>query len=144
MIISASHAEAAGAASLNVKIRQLNPDGQAQQVTCGVNAKCPLSLDIQTGSTKETLTVDISFVPGNVLFTFETPKGFLYGGEKTPADPPHAIYETVWHRGVVEGTPSTSNVTLFGPPVPKAFSAPMLSTVPQPVADLEVTLVQAP
>ena len=82
-----SHASAASAASLNVKVRQVNPDGAVQQVTCtDKEFKCLLPIDIQTGATKETLTVHVLDVPGNVLFEFETPKGYLYAGEKTPAD----------------------------------------------------------
>src|SRR5258708_18624169 len=80
------HSEAAFSASLSVKIRQLNPDGQTQQVTCTPNTKCLLPIDIQTGSTKETLTVGIEFVRGTMLARFQTPKGYLYAGNTPQAD----------------------------------------------------------
>jgi|SRR6185437_2467384 len=139
-----AHGSAASAASLNVKIRQVNPDSAIQQVTCAPNTKCLLPIDIKTGATKQTLTVHVLYVPGNVLFEFETPKGYLYAGDKNPADAEHAAYETIWTRGKAQSTASISPVTLFLPPVPHAEVAPMLSAVQQSVADLEITTVQAP
>jgi hypothetical protein len=139
-----AHGSVASAASLNVKIRQLNPAGEAHQVTCVERKKCVLPIDIQTGTTKETLTVDISFVPGNVLFKFQTPKGYLYAGAKNPADKEHAIYETIWTGGKARSTPSISEVSLFLPVVPNAMLAPISNTVQQPVADLEITTEETP
>ena len=139
-----SHINAAHAASLNVKIRQVNPDGATQQIICTDNTKCVLPLDIQTGATKETLTVHVLFVPGNVLFEFETPKGYLYAGEKTPADPQDVRYETIWTRGKAQSAKSITPVTLFLPLVQQAAVAPILSTVQRPVADLEITTEAAP
>lgn len=138
------HGSAASAASLNVKIRQVNPDSEIQQVTCTDNTKCVLPIDIQTGATKETLTVHVMFVPGNVLFKFETPKGYLYAGEKNPADAEHAAYETIWTRGKAQSATTISPVTLFLPLVAEAMMAPILSAVQQPVADLEITTEQQP
>jgi len=139
-----AHGSAASAASLNVKIRQLNPDSGIQQVTCTDNTKCLLPLDIQTGATKETLTVHVMFVPGNVLFEFETPKGYLYAGDKNPSDPQYAAYETIWTRGKAQSATSVSPVTLFLPLVQQAAVAPILSAVQQPVADLEITTEATP
>lgn len=102
-----------------------------------------MPIDIQTGPIKETLTVHVLFVPGNALFEFETPKGFLYAGDKTPADKRTAIYRTIWYEDKAKNTPST-NVTLFLPLVPHAEVAPMLNTVQTPVADLEITTEAAP
>jgi hypothetical protein len=127
-----------------VKIRQVNPDSAIQQVTCTDNTNCLLPIDIQTGTTKETLTVHVLFVPGNVLFEFETPKGYLYAGDKNPADAEHAAYETIWTRAKAQSTASIAPVTLFLPLVPHAEVAPMLSAVQQSVADLEITTEQAP
>ena len=144
VLLVSLHSEAAFSASLTVKIRQVNPDSEVQQVTCTDNTKCVLPLDIQTGATKETLTVHVLFVPGNVLFEFETPKGYLYAGEKTPADVENAVYETIWTRGKAQSKASISPVTLFLPLVPLAALAPMLSAVQQPVVDLEITTEEAP
>jgi hypothetical protein len=138
------YSEAACSASLVVKIKQLNPEGGLQQVTCTDDQKCVLPVDIQTGQTKKTLTVGISFVPGNVLMTFATPDGFLYAGDTNPADTQHAIYETLWHRAVAQNEPSISDVTLFSPAVPNALLVPALSAVEKPVADLEITLETTP
>lgn len=139
-----AHANAASTASLNVKIRQIGPANAVQQVTCTANMKCVLPIDIQTGATKETLTVHVLFVPGNVLFEFETPKGYLYAGEKNPADKQHPVYETLWTRGKAQSKSIVSSVTLFQPLVPHAEMAPILSAVKEPVADLEITTKQAP
>jgi len=138
------HSEAAFSASLTVKIRQLNPDGAVQQVTCAPKTKCLLPIDIQTGATKETLTVHVLFVPGNVLFEFETPKGFFYAGDTTPADSHNILYEPRWHGVKPQKTPSTTNVTLFLPLVPHAEMAPILNAVKQRVGDLEIITEQAP
>jgi hypothetical protein len=144
LLLVSLHSQTAFSASLSVKIRQVNPDSEIQQVTCTDNTKCVLPIDIQTGATKETLTVHVLFVPGNVLFEFETPKGYLYAGEKNPADAEHAAYETIWTGGKAQSTASISPVTLFLPLVAQAAVAPILSTVEQPVADLEITTEAAP
>jgi hypothetical protein len=144
LLLVSLHSQTAFSASLTVKIRQVNPDSETQQVTCTDNTKCVLPLDIQTGATKQTLTVHVLFVPGHVLFQFETPKGYLYAGDKTPADAQNAVYETIWTRGKAQSTASVSPVTLFLPLVPQAALAPMLSAVQQPVADLEITTEAAP
>jgi hypothetical protein len=141
------HSEAAFAASLNVKIRQLNPDGTVQQVTCTPTAKCLLPIDIQTKQGKKvTLTVHILFVPGgNALFKFETPDGYFYAGDKNPADKQNAIYEANWHGAAVKPAPSTTDVTLFLPLTLHAEVGPTLRTsVEQPAADLEITTEQLP
>ena len=145
LLLIALHSQSAFfSASLTVKIRQVNPDSAIQQVTCTNNTKCLLPIDIQTGATKQTLIVHVLFVPGNVLFEFETPKGYLYAGDKTPADKQHAVYETIWTRGKAQSKTTISPVTLFLPLVPHAEVAPMLSAGQQPVADLEITTEQAP
>jgi hypothetical protein len=140
LCLVAVHGSAAFAASLNVKIRQVNPNGEIQQVTCSEKKKCVLPIDIQTGQAKETLTVGIGFVRGNVLLKFQTPKGYLYAGDKNPADKQNAMYETVWHEGVTAGKPSTSNVTLFLPLVPEPVTASILDSPQQAVADLEINV----
>ena len=136
--------EAAFSASLAVKIRQLNPAGEVQQATCTEHKKCVLPLEIQTGAQKETLTVHVLFVSGNVLFEFETPHGYVYAGEKNPADKQHTVYETIWRGAKAQNTPSTSDITLFLPLVPLAAIAPILKTPQQPVADMEITTEETP
>lgn len=139
------HGGAASAASLNVKVRQVNPDSAIQQVTCtDKEFKCLLPLDIQTGATKETLTVHVLFVPGNALFEFESPKGYLYAGDRPQADKDYPVYETIWHKAPVRNKPSTHDVTLFLPLVPRAGGVPILTAAQQPVADLAITMEEAP
>lgn len=139
-----AHISVASAASLNVKIRQLDPAGAVQQVTCAPNKKCVLPIDIQTGATKETLTVHVFFVPGNVLVEFQTPEGFLYAGDKNPADKQHSPYETIWHNASARNKPTTYHITLFTPFAPRAEGAPIINAVKQSVADLEITMEEAP
>ena len=131
------------AKSLSVTIRQVNPDGTAQHVKCSEHKKCVLPIAIQTGAKKQTLTVHILFVSGNVLFEFETPKGYLYAGPKTPADKT-ADYETIWHKTPVQLKSPVVDVTLFQPLVPRATGAPFLKTPQQAVADLEITTGETP
>jgi hypothetical protein len=130
---------AASAASLNVKIRQLKPDGQTQQVTCIPNTKCVLPIDIQTGSTKETVTIGIDFVRGTVLARFQTPKGYLYAGNNPQADTKHPLYESIWHGATAAGKASIADITLFLPLIPFPGVGMMLNAVQQPVAELEIT-----
>jgi hypothetical protein len=142
---ASAHSSAASAASLTVKIRQVNPDGAVQQATCADHKKCLLPVAIQTSSAqKETLSVSIEFVPGNVLLEFQSPKGYLYTGSKTPADKNHGFYEIIWHKAVAPNKPVTSDITLFLPAVPHAEVAPMLNVAQQPVADLEITTEATP
>jgi len=138
------HSEAAFSASLAVKIRQVNPSRDVQQVTCTEHKKCVLPIDIQTGATKETLTVHVLFVPGNALVEFESPKGFLYAGDKSPADKQHATYETIWQPAKATNKLATSDITLFYPVVPFAAVAPILTAPQQAVADLEITTEETP
>jgi hypothetical protein len=138
------HSEAASSASLSVKIRQLNPASEVQQVTCNEHKKCVLPIGIQTGATKQTLTVHVLFAPGNVLFEFETAKGFLYAGDKSPSDKQHAKYRAMWQPAQAQNTPASSNITLFLPSVSLAATARILTVPQQPVADLEITTEETP
>ncbi len=136
------HSEAAPApspSSLTVKIRQIDTSGEVQQVTCSPKAKCLLPLDIQTKQgKKETLTVQILFVPGSVLFQFETPDGYLYSRDNN-ADVKHTFYETIAHNAVVPNKPLTRDITLFLPAARLALATPMVKTAQQPVAVLEIS-----
>jgi hypothetical protein len=137
------HSGAAFSASLAVKIRQLNPDGQIQQVTCVNHQQCILQLGIRTAQAQtETLNVHVLFVPGNVLLEFETPKGYLYAGPKTAAAK-HVDYRTIWRNTSALNKPFADDVTLFLPLVAHP-AAPRLNVAQQPVADLEVTTEQVP
>ena len=148
LLLASLHSQAAfsaSTASLNVKIRQLNPDGQVQQVTCAEKQKCDLPIDIQTGSTKETLTVGLHFGRGMLLAEFKSARGYLYAASKLPDN--HTIYEPIWHRAVTQGKASTEDVTLLLPAVPNAAMAPILDAAREAslkiahasVATLEIT-----
>ena len=145
-----AHGSAASAASLNVKIRQLNPAGEVQQATCAVGTPCLVPVDIQTNQKKkETVNARIEFVPGNVLSEFKGPDGYLYAGDKADSD---TQYETLWHAAVSPNKTSIYDVTLFLPAVPNADAAPILNakyeaahkTTHAAVADLEITMEQSP
>jgi hypothetical protein len=152
LVLASLQSQTAFAASLTVKIRQVNPAGDVQQVTCASKTKCVLPIDIQTKQgKKETLTALILFAPGAALFQFQTPDGFLYAWDKKPGDE-NAVYETVWHEAVPAKNPLTANITLFLPALPRAVGAPILNVAHeaeqkvahQPVADLEMTVAAAP
>src|SRR5579883_2734497 len=142
--------ESAFAASLTVKIRQVNPHGAAQQATCAENTKCPVEVNIHTGGKKEALTVNIHFVKDTLLAEFQTPTGFLYA-VSTLSDNT-AFYETIWHRLLADDKPSTEDVTLYLPEVRSAPAAPILNVAQeaaakashQPVATLEITIQRGP
>ena len=139
------HSNAASAASLSVKIRQVNPDSAPQQVTCTRDTKCVLPLKIKTNQSQTVdVNVRIEFVPGNALLEFQTGKGFLYAGDKNPPNKQHGTYEVIWHSAVAKDKASVSGVTLFLPAVPHAEVAPILQVPQQAVADLEITLEAAP
>jgi hypothetical protein len=144
------HSEAAYSASLNVKIRQLNHDGAVQQVTCAEKQKCELPLDIQTGSTKQTLTVSVLFATPRMMIRFQTPKGLLYAGTTTPDNKSH--YEAFWPRTLSQGQTSTENVTLYSLAGPTPIIVPIvdadreagLKITHSVVATLEITTQTAP
>jgi hypothetical protein len=144
------HSEAAYSASLNVKIRQLTPDGAVQQVTCAEKQKCELPLDIQTGSTKQTLTVSVLFSAPRMMIRFQTPKGNLYAGETNP-DNKH-YYESLLPRTVSQGKASTESVTLYSLAGPTPIMVMMvdadreagLKITHTAVATLEITTQTTP
>jgi hypothetical protein len=148
--VLAAHGSVASAATLNVKIRQLNPDGADQQVTCAEKQKCELPIDIQTGSTKQSLTVSILFATPRMLIRFQTPKANLYAGETTP-DNKH-FYDAFWPRTLSQGKTSTENVTLYSLAGPTPIIAPILDAdreaglkiTHSAVATLEVTTQTVP
>ncbi len=127
-----------------MSVRQINPAGDVKQVTCQSRKKCVLPLDIQTGTTRQTLTVGISFVSGNLLVQFQTPKGFLYAGEKTPTDAKHPLYLATWPLAVPKGKAATTQVTLSEPLVEAPITAPMVDKPGKAVADLEITVEAKP
>lgn len=136
------HSEAAPSASLIVKIRQLNPDGAVQQIICTAKANCLLPVPIAVGAQRKTVTAKILFVPGSVMFAFETPDGFLYARDKN-ADPKIPYYKTMWAAALGPNKPPTRDITLFLPAVSLAL-ARVVKTVQQPVAELEITMEAAP
>jgi hypothetical protein len=121
------------------------PGGAVQKTTCTDPQNCSLDLTLQTGSKKETLAVRAFCVPGSTLFTFHTPDGYLYAAAKTQADPKNPVYMATWGSGAKIGAAAISDITLYGPPVPIAMGAKILSAPPGPaVADLQVTVEAAP
>lgn len=140
-------ASSAFAASLNVKVRQLNPAGASHAVLCVPNTKCLLPLDIRTASGKsETVTAEFSYsskVP-TLLAEFRTKQGYFYTGEKNPADRKTAFSETIWRGFYDKSKAQTFNTTLFLPAVPNPVTAMILRTAQNPVADLEITVEVAP
>lgn len=139
------HAQSAIAASLNVKIRQLNPAGETHAITCIQKKRCELPFTIKTAQAKnETLTVHVDFSEPTVLFEFRTPDGYLYAGDRNPVDKQNAIYQAIWHRLFDKDKASTFNVTLFLPAVPNSITAMILNSVQEPVADLEITVEATP
>jgi hypothetical protein len=145
-----AHGSAASAASLNVKIRQVSPAGDVQQVTCADNKKCLLPIDIQTGSTKETLTVSIHFSKATLLVEFKSPNGYLYASSKLPDN--RTSYEPVWRRALTKDQTAIDEVPLLLPAVPNAVIAPILDAAQEAtlkilhpsVATLEITTQPVP
>jgi len=150
LLLASLHSQAASSASLTVKVRQLNPDGAVQQVTCAEKQKCVLPVDIQTGPTKETLTISIHFAKGSLLAEFKNSKGYLYASSKLSDN--STSYEPIWHRPLTQGQTATDDVTLLLPAVPDASMAPILDaareaklkTAHPSVATLEITTQPAP
>ena len=138
------------AASLTVKIRQINPNGAVQQVTCAENTRCPVPVTIQTAGKTDTVTVNITFVKETLLAEFQTAKGFLYSANNLTDK--NALYETIWHSALPKDKASTADVTLYLPAVRLAPSAPMLGVAKeaaakvshQAVATLEITVQRGP
>lgn len=144
------HSGAASAASLNVKIRQINPDGAVQQITCAEKKKCELPLDVQSGSTKQTLKVNVMFAVPRMLIRFQTPQGNLWAGDANSDN--HRFYETFWPRTLSEGKTSTENVTLYSLAGPTPIMVTMvdadreagLKITHTAVATVEITTQTAP
>lgn len=132
------HANAASTASLNVKIRQLNPDSAIQQAICADGKQCQLTLPLVTAQGKKTdLTVSAFFVPNTMLLRFQTPDGYFYTRDKTVTDQ-HQDYETTLHKKVTPEKSATYDVTLYLPmastPAPRTTDK-----VQSPAAELEIT-----
>ncbi len=135
----ALHSTTALAASLNVKIRQLDHAGEAKAAICKELKKCDVPLDIQTAQGKKAVTVQVEFFKGSGLrLEFQTPKGYLYARDKNPADAIRGMYETIWHTDVGK-VKSPYSVSLFLPAVPNPITAPLLNKANEPIADLEIT-----
>jgi hypothetical protein len=146
----------AAASSLLVTIKQINPAGDTQTVTCPAKQRCLVTMALIEGSSmqRENVTVQIDFVPGALLLEFQTPEGYLYAGEKLPGDTSHTYdnYEVIWHRALTSGQASTEDVTLYSPVVKNPVLAPILSVAHEAaqniahpaVATLEITTQPAP
>jgi hypothetical protein len=135
--------EAAGPTKINVTVQPAN--GTAQKATCGDTYKCTLSATVQTAAGQaETVTVNVYHVPGNTLFSFQTPEGFLYVGDKPQADPEHPTYRVQWGGLAETTTQSVANITLYEPFVANDAAAPWLTAPGKAFADLQVAVQAAP
>jgi hypothetical protein len=144
------YSETAFSASLIVTIKQINPEGGIQQVTCVARQKCVLPLLIQTHQAQqETLNLTLGFVPGSLFAVFQTAKGYLYADDKGDTN---GAYNAIWHKGVPIDKPSTYDITLFLPAMPQVGVASILGVAHEaalhvihaPVADLEITTQPVP
>jgi hypothetical protein len=143
----------AAASSLLVTIKQINPAGDTQTITCAAKQRCLVTMGLIEGSSmqRENVTVQIDFVPGALLLEFQTPRGYLYAGEKLPGNN-NDNYEVIWHRALTSGQASTEDVTLYSPVVTNPVLAPILSmaheaaqNIAHPaIATLEITTQPAP
>lgn len=135
--------DAAGPAKISVTVQPTNRT--AQKATCAAATyKCTLPVTIQTGGKTEALTVNIFYVPGNTLFSFQTTDGYLYAGNKPQADPQYPVYMPLWGGLAETATPTTANVTLYEPYVSNPAAAQIISTPGKAVADLQITVEAAP
>lgn len=149
LLCVAFYAQSALADSLNVKIRQINPDSATEQVTCAYQQKCSLQLAINHDrATAQKLSVNIQYVPSMMIFQFEGKDGFFYSADQDIKD---GVYNVFWPQMTPEGT-STYRVTLFLPAVSHPEKAPLLSmadeaarqAVHTPIATLEITATSGP
>jgi len=127
-----------------MSVRQINPAGDVQQITCASRKKCVLPFEIQTGTTKQTVTVGTSYVSGSFAMQFQTPKGFFYASDKIPTDTKHPLYMATWPVALPKAKAATTLITLFEPLVDSPITAPPLDKAGKAVADLEVTVEETP
>jgi len=112
---------------LAVSIKQVTPDGPAQQSTCALNKPCPVAVAIKSPKLQsDTVTVNVHYAGKGLLLTFQTPKGYLYAGETLPGANNNQ-YVTIWHRDFTVGKPSSDEITLYLPLVSQPVQAPILS-----------------
>jgi hypothetical protein len=136
-----------------VTIRQINPGGDTQSVTCTENTKCLLTIALSETNPvrKEDVTVQINFSPGALLLEFQTPRGYLYAGETLP-DARDSNYEVIWHADLTSVANLTKNITLYLPLVERPIEAPILNIAAEAaksaghpaVATVEVTAQPSP
>lgn len=130
--------------SVALTIQQV-PGGAAQKISCADPQRCSLAVPTKLDSRSQTVTVNVSYVDGGALLTFQTPDGYLYAADKDPVDPQHPVFMTTWGTTVENGKPKTSKITLFDPPVPHPLLAKIMDRPPgKAVADLQVTAEAAP
>jgi hypothetical protein len=126
--LGAQSARAADAPkSAAVTIRQINPAGDTQSVTCVQNKLCLLTIALAESNPvqKETVTVQVDLAPKTLLLEFKTPRGYLYVGENLP-DPKKNTYEVIWHGPLADDRKLSENITLYLPVVPRPVLAPIL------------------
>ena len=141
------HSESAFSASLTVAVRQVNPDGALQQITCAVHqANCVVPVALNGGQIS--LTVHVEYAPGNLLLEFQSPTGYYYANETVDTV---GLYRTIWGKAVPGVQPATYHVTLFQPLV-SHMEAPILSVAQEAaksithavVVNLQITTTPGP
>ncbi len=151
LLLSLLPAKAAAAASLTVKVGQVNPVSAVQQATCVYKEKCSLQLPINQGQADaQTLSIKIQYIPTKMIFQFEGKDGFFYSADEGIKD---GVYNVFWPQNTPDdSTTATYHVTLFGPTVLHPESALMLrmtdetarQAVHTPIATLEITATSNP
>ncbi|TAL40200.1 MAG: hypothetical protein EPN97_00545 [Alphaproteobacteria bacterium] len=136
-------AKPAYAASLTVEVKQVNPDGAAQTVTCTLLQKqCTLPVVINAGTAaQQSVNIQVVYHNGGLALNFKTTGGYFYTGSMIGKD---VLYQALWNAPLQGGT-STYTVTLFQPLTPNLLGPGMTSTDPHTsVAKLEITATTVP
>jgi hypothetical protein len=142
-IFSQAFADTAKNASLTVAIKQVNPDGEAQTVTCTLLQKqCTLPLVINAGTAaQQSVNVQVVYHAGGLALNFKSDGGYFYTSSMIGKD---AVYSALWNNPL-QGGASTYKITLFQPLTPNLIGPGVISTDSHmSVASLEVTATTVP
>jgi hypothetical protein len=128
---------------LKVSVKQVNPDGVAQEVTCAAMQKgCSLPLVINAGTAvQQSLNILVAYVSGKAVLTFQSGAKYFYTRDTTAVKD---IYNPLWIKRV-SGNAATYKITLFQPLTQRLVDSKAISNIVHtPVADLEVTATPGP
>jgi hypothetical protein len=128
---------AANAASLTVAVRQVNPNGAVQTVTCTLLQKgCVLPFVINAGQpTQQSLNIHVIYFSGGLALDFQTAGGYFYTSSTVGTN---TAYNTLWNRRFQSGVSAPYTVTLFQPLGPNPFSR-SFTIAGTSVASLQIT-----